>query len=222
MQSWGTQSRFGIRDAGREPSKSGVVGLLCAFLGRPRAEPLDDLAHAPNGRARGTGRGVLNMDYQTAGGGAFPGRRRYGVAKSSGAPAKTAVSQRFYLADADFLVGLESGDQCGLKRLHHALRSPVWQIYLGRKSFMPGVPVFVPDGLRTGESLERALTTYPWPRPDMDMPPASRWPDKLRMEIEDPNGFEVRMDQPVGASFLTRRFLSRGVVTDFPQSWRRR
>ena len=36
MQSWGTQSRFLHRDTGREPSKSGVIGVLCAALGRPR------------------------------------------------------------------------------------------------------------------------------------------------------------------------------------------
>ena len=44
LQSWGVQSRFSIRDTGLEPSKSGVVGLLCAALGRPRSAPVDDLA----------------------------------------------------------------------------------------------------------------------------------------------------------------------------------
>ena len=44
LQSWGVESRFKYRDTGREPSKSGVVGLLCAALGRKRDEPVDDLA----------------------------------------------------------------------------------------------------------------------------------------------------------------------------------
>ena len=44
MQAWGVQSRFGVRDTGREPSKSGLIGLLCAALGREREAPLDDLA----------------------------------------------------------------------------------------------------------------------------------------------------------------------------------
>jgi len=39
MQSWGTQSRFSHRDTDLEPSKSGVIGLLCAAMGKPR----DDL-----------------------------------------------------------------------------------------------------------------------------------------------------------------------------------
>jgi CRISPR system Cascade subunit CasD len=37
MQAWGIQSRFGVRDSTREPSKSGVIGLLAASQGRSRA-----------------------------------------------------------------------------------------------------------------------------------------------------------------------------------------
>ncbi len=44
MQSWGVQRRFSVRDTGLEPSKSGVVGLLCAARGRRREEPVTDLA----------------------------------------------------------------------------------------------------------------------------------------------------------------------------------
>ena len=43
MQSWGAQSRFSVRDTGREPSKSGVVGMLAAALGRARGDDIDDL-----------------------------------------------------------------------------------------------------------------------------------------------------------------------------------
>jgi CRISPR-associated Cas5-like protein len=53
MQSWGTQSRFTVRDTGLEPSKSGIVGLLCAALGRPRRELLDDrLSYQQQAEAR--------------------------------------------------------------------------------------------------------------------------------------------------------------------------
>lgn len=33
LQSWGTTSRFDQRDTGKEPSKSGVIGLMAAALG---------------------------------------------------------------------------------------------------------------------------------------------------------------------------------------------
>ena len=214
MQSWGTQSRFDVRDTEWEPTKSGVVGLLCAALGRDRSEPVDDLASLRMG-VRVDREGDLLADFQTAGGGSMPGRRRYGVAKSNGAPARTVISTRHYLSDADFLVGMEGEDLMELQRIDQALRFPVWQIFLGRKSCVPGVPVFVPDGLRRDETLERALRAYPWPRPDTDVPRASRRPDRLRLEIEDPHGYEVRMDQPFGASFATRRFLPRSVLTEF-------
>ena len=34
MQSWGTDSKFDERRTGREPSKSGVIGLVAAALHR--------------------------------------------------------------------------------------------------------------------------------------------------------------------------------------------
>lgn len=33
LQSWGSDSKFETRKTGREPTKSGVVGLLAAALG---------------------------------------------------------------------------------------------------------------------------------------------------------------------------------------------
>lgn len=41
MQSWGTTSRFDQRDTGKEPSKSGVIGLLAAALGIDRENWID-------------------------------------------------------------------------------------------------------------------------------------------------------------------------------------
>ena len=69
MQSWGTQGRFDVRDTEREPSKSGVVGLLCAALGRDRSEPLDDLASLRMGVRVGPG--------GRSAGGLSNGRRRF-------------------------------------------------------------------------------------------------------------------------------------------------
>lgn len=39
MQSWGMDSKFETRKTGREPTKSGVVGLLAAACGIGREEP---------------------------------------------------------------------------------------------------------------------------------------------------------------------------------------
>ena len=108
MQAWGTQSHFSHRDTGREPSKSGVIGLLCAALGRPRDEPVSDLAALTMG-VRVDQEGILRRDFHTAGMDGY-----YKV--SGGVQRKNVItSERFYLVDAKFLVGLE-GDPALLSR----------------------------------------------------------------------------------------------------------
>ncbi len=218
MQSWGTQSRFVDRDTGREPSKSGVVGLLCAALGKPREEtpgdgfpPLDRLAQLRMG-VRVDREGLVSRDFHTAGGGCVPGVDRYGVIKANGG-LDTVVSVRYYLADADFLVGLE-GDAHFLLHLDEALANPVWPLYLGRKSFVPGVPVRIPDsflpaGRLNDAPVERALRAFPWRgRQPMD-------PSGLRMAVEcgPDDASEMRTDQPVSFAFGDRRYLPRYVKT---------
>lgn len=214
MQSWGTQSRFSVRDTGREPSKSGVVGLLCAALGRAREETVDDLAALRMG-VRVDREGSMRVDYHTAGGTHRRGES-YGVAKADGSSPGTVTSRRYYLADADFLVGLE-GEQELLARLDQALAEPVWQLSLGRKSFVPGVPIRVADGLRDGDGIEAALARYPWPRPGAEIPETERRPAQLRvvMEADAAMAGDVRQDQPVGAAFQHRRFAPRYTITTF-------
>ncbi|MBA3516460.1 MAG: type I-E CRISPR-associated protein Cas5/CasD [Rhizobiales bacterium] len=205
MQAWSTQSRFSDRDAGREPSKSGVVGLLCAALGRPRTEPVDDLAELGLG-VRVDQEGTLLVDYQTAGGGNFRGRP-YGVAKANRSTPETVVSRRAYLADASFLVGLESTDGAFLETLDRAVARPVWPLCLGRKAFPPGEPVALPGGgLRLGFDLATALTKAPW---------RSQQPTRFVLEVPPGSSPDQRTDQPVGAAFATRRFTLRSVVTEF-------
>jgi CRISPR system Cascade subunit CasD len=210
MQSWGTQSRFSIRDAGREPSKSGVIGLLCAALGKPRDETIDDgfpaldfLANLKMG-VRVNCEGVPSVDYQTAGGEHRQGYE-YGVIKASGARGDTVTSNRYYLADADFLVGLESDDAELLKRLDGALRRPYWQIFLGRKSFVPSLPVA--EGVRD-ENLEAVLKIYV-----SSFTPRFDKTEILRVVIEAEAAAEMRTDVPL--SFAERKFGVRYVKTDF-------
>ncbi|MBM4284862.1 MAG: type I-E CRISPR-associated protein Cas5/CasD [Deltaproteobacteria bacterium] len=92
MQSWGIQSRFTIRDTGLEPSKSGVVGLLAAALGRRGHEPVADLAALKMG-VRVEREGLLKMDYHTAGGAHRRGDK-YGVALADGSGARAMSSPR--------------------------------------------------------------------------------------------------------------------------------
>jgi CRISPR system Cascade subunit CasD len=201
MQSWGVQSRFTVRDTGLEPSKSGVVGLLCAALGRRRHEPVDDLAALRMG-VRVDQEGTMARDYHTAGKG--------GILKASGAVERRnlVVSNRYYLADARFLVAMEGDDLDLLTGLHTALQDPHWPLFLGRKAFVPGEPVWLSDGLRPGETLMEAAELYPW----LGCDPKKR-PDRVRLVLEDPAGPEIRPDQPL--SFAERRFAPRRIRTEF-------
>jgi len=216
MQSWGTQSRFTIRDTGYEPSKSGVIGLLCAALGKPRDEshpdnqgqPLLSALAALRMGVRVDREGALQKDYHTAGGSRHDD---YGVVKASGTKGETVVSRRYYLADADFLVGLESASEELLQQLDTALANPHWQLFLGRKSFVPSLPVRVPSGLLCNTSLEAALQKD-WPKDLRGKSPA-----RLRCVVEPPvhdlSTTEVRHDVPL--CFATRQFTMRYVKTDW-------
>lgn len=204
MQSWGTQSRFDRRDTGREPSKSGVIGLLCAALGRRRWEPVADLAALRMG-ARVDQPGRVERDYHTA-----SNERFYLV--SGGARSATVVSNRYYLADARFLVGLE-GDTGLLRELHAALRSPVWPLYLGRKAFVPGEPVWLQDGLWEGWALLDALAAYPWLGGLATRQPPAQLPV---FYDDEERGYLVRSDVPL--SFAERTFAQRRVNIDYVET----
>ncbi|TXR39262.1 type I-E CRISPR-associated protein Cas5/CasD [Ectopseudomonas mendocina] len=191
MQSWGTTSRFDERDTQLEPSKSGVLGLICAALGRDRHEPVEDLAALRMG-VRVDHEGMPMRDYQTA--------TDVLIATGKSDLRRTVVSPRYYLSDAAFLVGLEGKDEALLARIHTALRAPHWPLALGRKSFAPGMPVWLPDGL-SPLPLEAALAQYPRlvSARRGDLQPT------LRCLLEDDQEGAVRLDQPV-APFAERRF----------------
>lgn len=237
MQSWGTQSHFTRRDTGLEPSKSGVIGLLCAALGRPREAPVDDLVALQMG-VRVDHEGTLQVDFQTAGGsprgrgvagtaGASGGRGAYGVAEFSGG-VRTVISRRAYLADASFLVGLEAASpeqEQLLRTLDAALAHPFWPLFLGRKSYVPAEPVRLPDSPPLGPGLtslplRAALLGYPWPASAPAAEGASNGQGNtaaLRFVLEDPTalGGESRQDVPISFSPLDRRYAPRFVRTEF-------
>ena len=64
MQAWGSDFRFEVRRTGREPTKSGVIGLLAAALGRSRADSIDDLCQLRFG-VRVDQEGQLLRDFHT-------------------------------------------------------------------------------------------------------------------------------------------------------------
>ncbi len=195
MMSWGDHSRFTIRDTRREPTKSAVIGLLCAALGRPRWEPVADLTALKMG-VRVNQEGLVQCDYHTV----------QDSIKSSGNKGETVISHRYYVADADYLVGLEGADRPFLETLDAALQSPVWQLYFGRKSFVPSCPVAIAvSDEPLGEALKHPIT--------LSKAMTRKLPQRLRTVIEVPDSLDVRQDVPI--NWQKRLFGSRCVDTNF-------
>ena len=227
MQAWGLESRFSVRDTDRVPTKSGVLGLVCAALGKPRAERLDDghpaladLAALQMG-VRVDQPGQLRRDYQTASDVLLARATPKRIAKGNPELKATEPSERFYLADAWFTVGLAGRDRALLERIDTALGAPRWPLALGRKAMPPGLPVRIcdrgePAGL-VALPLYDALVSFEYPGH-----PAPGWRPR-------PAGGAVR--SPAGAAALPRLVLDaaatppgvpvveRRTTPDFPVSF---
>jgi CRISPR system Cascade subunit CasD len=156
--------------------------------------------------------GVPKRDYQTAG-----CAENDSIIKADGTQSKDGVvSQRFYLADAAFLVGVAGDDRELLERLHAALRDPVWPLALGRKSYVPSEPIWMEHAVQDGP-LRDVLFRYPW------IATLRKWetlPEQLLVSLESEDGSGVlKMDQSL-SSFSERRFGARFVRSEwipFPQ-----
>lgn len=199
MQSWGISSRFRFRDTGHEPTKSGVVGLLAAALGLSRDdESIRAIAELHMG-VRVDRPGLVETDYQTIAGGDYLGDSRYQLLRASGQRTNTGMNAyKQYLADADFLVGLEGRD---LEGLHNALLNPCWPITLGRNAYFATKPIWIKNGI-VDMPLMEALQSWPW------------HPDQKANEVtlildSTPGEGEIRWDVPV--CFQSREYAPRYV-----------
>ena len=191
MQAWGVDSKFDIRKTNREPTKSGIIGLLSAALGLRRDEDqmmerLNKLRFA----VRVDQEGSLLIDFHTA----RKGKDSY-------------VTRRHYLCDAVFLVGLESEDGAFLEQLAQALRHPAYPLFLGRRSCPPTQPLCL--GIREAGLIDALLEQD-------SLVPEWRWkgPERYRI-VEDAAPWEMdavpRRDLPISFNPAHRKFAYRAV-----------
>ena len=159
MQSWGFQSRLERRTTLGYPTKSGVVGMLCAAMGI-RREDRDSIRQLANLDMHVL---VLSAaqrmtDFHTVGGGYDPKVDRDCVpAKVDGGAPATVVTYRDYLVDGKFAVLLH-GDAPLLERCESAMRDPKWGVWLGRKSCIPAAPIchgLFPTREEAGKRMEQ-------------------------------------------------------------------
>ena len=191
MQAWGVQSHFEVRDTTRFPTRSGVIGLLCAALGKPRDADLHEFNPLRFG-VRADHPGVILKDFQAA-------QEVYiavgGIAKNP------SISTRYFLSDAAFLVGIEGEDPRQLEGYYAALQHPQWLLFLGRRAFPPSKPIWLRDGMKYECTLEQALIDFPYLHTETTRSKT----DQLQLILEDRNGSIVHRDRPV--SFRQRTFL---------------
>lgn len=143
LQAWGYQSKFDRRTTLSFPTRSGILGMLCAAMGVDRAET------AALGELRALEMTVITLqqqgrlvDFHTVGGGwnkkVHPGNI---VRKADGKVGTTVLTQREYLESARFGAILSGNDEM-IERVSAALCNPRWGIWLGRKACVPASPVY--------------------------------------------------------------------------------
>ena len=195
LQAWGTDSKVDIRRTDGHPSKSGVIGMIAAAMGRSRDDPLDDLKALDFG-VRVDQEGTMMKDYHTV---HHPDKVKLAY-----------ITERYYLEDAVFLVGLE-GDEGLLESIDGALRHPYFPLFLGRRS----CPVTgrLSLGIRK-MPLRQALKEEPWLASDWYM---RKSPADVELEMtigvgENEDGYLVR-DEPESYSQARRAHGFRKVAT---------
>ena len=198
MQAWGSSSRFQWRETNNEPTKSAVIGMLAAALGRRRTDSIADLADIRFG---------VRLDQ--------PGRRikDFHTAKSNDGK-QAFTSHRRYLSDAVFLVGIQD-DPEKLQEYENALIHPYFPLFLGRRSCPPVQPFIL--GIRHDLDLLSALQSEPWQ--------ASRFYQRkmqtlnqieleivLDAQFQDVGAY-TQYDLPLTFDQTNRRYTSRSVIS---------
>lgn len=141
LQAWGAPGVSMVRMLNESPTKSAIVGLMAAALGRPRSHDNADL-FGLEFAVRRDRTGHRLWDYHT-------------VRLSE----KTDITYREYMGWAGF-TAFVTGDDELVGKVYEALQSPVFDLSLGRRNCVPVHPVGAHRPLRC--SLDEAVRNY-WP-----------------------------------------------------------
>jgi CRISPR system Cascade subunit CasD len=170
LQSWGAQeSKFLIRRTAEAPTKSGIIGMLCAALGISRIQAQEDWLEklsAMRMAVRIDKPGIRWWDYHTVG-----SEMQMRIAKGEGETKPGAMlTRREFICDASFLVALH-GEPSLIEELEASMKKPKWTLYLGRKCCPPSRPIMEHPAEEFPDLLS-ALKSIPWrKRLKGDQPP---------------------------------------------------
>ena len=203
LQSWGSSSQFDTRDTELEPTRSGVIGMIAGAFGLDRGEDLscfDDLGFG----VRIEQPGEVIRDYHTV-----YTKSDYGEMASKDKVA-TKVTNRFYLADAVFVVGIDSSDISFLESIADALDRPYYAPYLGRRSCPPTGKLVL--GIVEG-SVEQVLRNVEWHASDWykQKKIKERQDIHLSLVLERADGAYRRRDYPMSFGVNKREYRYRNI-----------
>ncbi len=198
LQSWGSESLYDSRETDSMPTKSGVIGMLAAALGIKRDESPGELRNLGFG-VRIDLQGIKLNDFQIT---------------EMGEKLNANLSNRAYLSDAIFLVGLECADVEFLKKIEDALKHPIYSVFLGRRSCPPTQPLVL--GIRN-TGLYQSLLDEKWLVPEWRQRSLFHFSDNLHLRIvtDGTHGDAVKKDVPISFSPFRREYGYR-YVTEMP------
>lgn len=168
LVSWGEISVGEERHSARHPSKSAVIGLIAAALGISREEEkkLNDLGKILGVAVKLYSGGSILKDFHTA---QVPKTEKSVVYYTRKAEVNadkkkigTILSRREYRCDALAVVAIYlkyKTDELTLGQIAEKLKHPEFQLYFGRKSCVPALPL--DPKLIEAENLNKAFTGYP-------------------------------------------------------------
>ena len=177
LQSWGHDSKFGRRDTLNFPTKSGILGLICSALGAggEQTELLAEFAalkqtvisfvrseKSSSDTVIKREREPLLRDFHMVGSGYDDKDPWASLLIPKTSEGKKAVgggakmTYRYYLQDAAFAV-LVQVPEARATTIIAALKSPTWDVYLGRKNCVPTDFIYREHCIDEAEGIKTAL-----------------------------------------------------------------
>ncbi len=182
LVSWGEIAIGGERMSSRQPSKSAVIGLLAAALGirRDQDEQINALTGSLGFAVKMITGGTVCKDFHTV---QTPKSERkvvYHTRRDEMTASKekigTILSRREYRCDALSVIAVWlKNDSYSLETFENAIKNPMFQLYFGRKSCPPAIPLN--PHVFEAETIRDAFQLYKMKIP---VPVADEKPDWLK------------------------------------------
>jgi CRISPR system Cascade subunit CasD len=175
LQSYGTSSKYYIRDTDGYPSKSAVVGIILAAMGthHPDGDLLEALASMQmrvDGYRSKRSCGVL-QDFHMVGSDheASVWDKQFQLQAEETTLSPTKMTWRRYLMGYKYKVVLTFADDALATMVRRSLTNPEGTLCLGRRTCLPSAPIYRghEDVSLFSEDYEHAITVHEGERPDL-------------------------------------------------------